>query len=62
MEDREIKLPKCGRRGDVENVNEETKEISSKEEKIEIRKRRIRSRVDNMNEEVKGWTSSSKQK
>ena len=29
IEEEEIKSPKCGRKGDVENVNEETKERNS---------------------------------
>ena len=32
IEEEEIKLPKFGRKGDVENVDEETKEINSEEE------------------------------
>ena len=32
-----IKIPKCGRKSHVENVNEETKEFCSEEEDIGIR-------------------------
>ena len=61
IEEEEIKIPKFNRKSYVETVKEETKEISSKEEDIGIRKCRIMSRVDNMNEEVKVWRYSSKQ-
>ena len=58
IEEEEIESTKCGRKGDVENVNEETKESNSEEEDIGIRKCRRKSRIDQINEEVKGWTSS----
>ena len=57
---RDIKLPKCGRKGDKNNLNEKTKESISEEEEIGIHKCRRKIRVDKINEEVKGWTSSSK--
>ena len=57
----EIKSPKCGRKCDVESVNEEMKEINSEEEEIGICKCRRKSRIDKINEEVKGWTTSPKQ-
>ena len=61
FEEEEIKWPKWNKKGDVENVNEETKESNSEEEDIGIRKCRRKIRIDKINEEVKGWTSSSKQ-
>ena len=59
-EEEENKLPKCGRKGDAENLNEKTKETIIEEEDIGIRKFRRKSLIDKINEEVKGWTSSSK--
>ena len=61
-EEEEIKLPKCGRKGDAKILNEKTKENISEEEEIGIRKCRRKSRIDKFNEEVRGWTSSSKKK
>ena len=52
-EEEEIKIPKCNIKNHVENVNEETKEISSEEEDIRISNCKRRIRVDNINEEVK---------
>ena len=57
---RENRLPKCGRKGDVKNLNEETKESISEEEEIGIRKCRRKIRIDKINEEVRAWRSSSK--
>ena len=34
IEEKGIKSPKCGRKGNVETVNDETKEINSEEEDI----------------------------
>ena len=57
-EEEEIKLRKCGRKGDVKNSKDKTKESISEEEEIGIRKCRRKSRIDKINEEVKRWTSS----
>ena len=43
IEEEEIKSPKCGRKGNVETVNEETKERNSEEEEIGIHKCRRKS-------------------
>ena len=59
-DDEEIQLPKCGRKGDAENLNEKKKENISEEEEIGKRKCRRKSRIDKFNEEVRVWTSSSK--
>ena len=42
-EEEEIKLPKCGSKGDEKSLNEKTKESISEEEEIGIRKCRIKS-------------------
>ena len=47
----ENQLPKCGRKGDAKNLNEE-KNINE-EEDIGIRKCRRKSRIDKYNEEVR---------
>ena len=54
----ENQLPKCGRKGHAENLNE--KKNINEEEEIGIRKCRRKSPIDKYNEEVRGWTSSSK--
>ena len=59
-EEEEIKLPKCGRKGEAKNLNEKTKENISEYEEIVIRKCRRKSRIDILNEKVRRWTSSSK--
>ena len=56
----ENQLPKCGRKGDAENLNGKKLEKINEEEEIRIRKCRRKSRIDKYNEEVRGWTSSSK--
>ena len=53
-------MPKRGRKGDIKNLNEKTKESISEEEEIGIHKCRRKNRIDKINEEVKGWKSSFK--
>ena len=53
---------KCGRKGDVKNLNEKTKESISEEVELGIRKCGRKIRIDKINEEVKGWTSSPQKK
>ena len=53
-DEKEIQLPKCGRKGDAENFNDKKKEKISEEEEIGIRKCRRTSRIDKYNEEVIG--------
>ena len=43
IEEEEIKSPKCDRKGNVETVNEETKESNREDEEIGIRKCRRKS-------------------
>ena len=57
----EIKIRRCTEKSHVDNINENMKGSSSKEEDNVIRKCRKRIWVHITNEEVKGWTSSSKQ-
>ena len=56
----ENQLPKCGRKGDAENLHEKIKKNINEEEEIVIRKSRRKSRIEKYNEEVRGWTSPSK--
>ena len=58
-DEEENKLPKCGRKCDLEILNEKKKNINEEEE-IGIRKFRRKIRIDKYNEEVRGWKSSSK--
>ena len=58
-DEKENQLPKGGREGDTENLNEKKKNINE-EEDIGIRKCRRKSPIDKYNEEVRGWTSLSK--
>ena len=51
-------LPKCGRKGDVEYLNE--KKNINEEKDIGILKCRRKGPIDKYNEEVRVWTSSSK--
>ena len=58
-DEEENQLPKWGRKGDAEDLNEK-KENINEEEEIGICKCRRKSRIDKYNEKVRGWTSSSK--
>ena len=57
-EKEDIKILKCSKNIHVETINWDTKESTSEEGNIGLRKFMRRSRVCNMNEEVKGWKSS----
>ena len=59
-DEEENQLPKCGGKGDAENLNGEKKKNMNEEEEIGIRNCRRKSLIDKYNEEVRGWTSSSK--
>ena len=60
IDEEENQLLKCGRKGDVENLNGKKKNNINEEEEIRIRKCRRKSPIDKYNEEVRGWTSPSK--